>query len=221
MDIQLIFRTWVNALIKPGEEFFAAERENSSANLSTALTWIIAASVIAALLGLLQAQMFSSALGGFGQFVGLLSPELQGTIGPMMETDMPGGTAFTLSVIIVGPIGFLIGVGIYHALASMLGGRRGQFGRYAYLSATFSAPLMIVGSLLNFVPVVGGCLSMILSIYQLALTYYATKVEYRLSQGRTIIVVAIPVLAALILFGCAMAAVFGQLFSTAVSSSGP
>ena len=221
MDIQLIFRTWVNALTKPGEEFFAAERENSLATLSTAVLWIIAASVITALLGALQSSIYSSAMGGFGQIVDLLPSDIQGEFGSIAETGAAGGTAFSFAAIILGPIFFLIGVGIYHALASMLGGRRGQFGRYAYLSATFSAPLMIVGSLLNFVPVVGGCLSMILSIYSLALTYYATKVEYRLSQGRAIIVVAIPVLAALILFGCAMAAVFGQLFSTAVSSSGP
>ena len=64
----------------------------------------------------------------------------------MQKPGTTGGTFASLSLIIVGPIGFLISVGVYHVIASILGGR-GQFGSYAYLLATFGAPLMIVNSL--------------------------------------------------------------------------
>ena len=65
MDFSSIFQTWVNVLTKPGEEVFAAEREKDSATLKTALVWMILASVIAALLGTLQARdFFVSHLGG-------------------------------------------------------------------------------------------------------------------------------------------------------------
>ena len=219
MDISSIFQTWLNVLTKPGEEVFAAEREKDSATLKTALVWIILASVIAALLATLRARIFSSQLGGLGQFVELLPADLQEGIGPAMAIDTAGGTALSLLSIISGPLSFLISVGIYHLIASVFGGR-GQFGRYAYLSATFMAPLMIVSSLLIFVPILGFCLTIFLGIYQVVLTFYATKVEYKLSQGRAIVVILVPVLAALILAACVLAAVFGLVFSTA-ASSGP
>ena len=210
MDLQSILQTWINVLTKPGEEVFAAEREKSSATLSTALLWIIAASVITALLGALQATIYSSPMGGFGQIVDLLPAELQNELGTAEEAEASGGAAFNFALIIFGPIFFLIGVGVYHLIATVLGGR-GQYGRYAYLSATYSAPLMIVGSVLGFIPVLGGCLSLILGIYQFVLTYYAVKVEYRLSQGRAIVVVVIPVVAGVVLAICLVTVFLGTM----------
>ncbi|MCY4080422.1 MAG: Yip1 family protein [Caldilineaceae bacterium] len=212
MDIQLIFRTWVNALTQPGEEFFAAQRENASATLSTALKWIIAASIIAALLGALRSSIFSSTMGGLDQFVDLLPPEVQDEFGTDVETDASGGPAFSFAYIILGPISFLIGVGIYHLIATILGGR-GQYGRYSYLYSTFAAPLMIATSILGFIPVLGGCVSAILGIYQIVLAYYATKVEYNLSQGRAIIVVVAPILAGLLLAICITVVALGAILS--------
>ena len=179
MDIQSIYQTWVRVLTKPGEEIFAAEREKSSATLSTALLWVFAASVIAALLGVLQSRIFSTAMGGFDQVLELMPPEFQDEIGSSVSDGTPGGPAFSISFIFFGPLLFLIGTGIYHVLASLLGGRGGQYGRYAYLYSTFSAPLMIITSILGFIPVLGGCVSAILGIYQIVLAYYATKGRIR------------------------------------------
>ena len=212
MDFSSIFQTWVNVLTKPGEEVFAAEREKDSATLKTALVWMILASVITALLGMLQAQIFSAPFGGVGQVLEMLPAELQGEYGPITETDSSGGTFLNLSLIILGPIFFLLGVGIYHVIASVLGGR-GQYGRLAYLSATFSAPLIIVGSLLGFLPAVGGCLGVILGIYPFVLNYFAIKVEYGLSKGRAIVVVVAPLLVGLALAACLAIAVVGMLAS--------
>ena len=212
MDFKSIFQTWVDVLTKPGEEVFAAEREKSSATLSTALVWMILAAVVTALLGLLQAQIFDSAMGGMGQIVDLLPSELQGEFGTIAEAGATEWTGFSLLSIIFLPLFFLIGVGVYHLIATVLGGR-GQYGRYAYLSATFSAPLMIVGSALGFIPVLGGCLSLLLGIYQFVLTYYAVKVEYGLSQGRAIVVVVIPVVGGLALAVCLVTVVFGTLIA--------
>ena len=210
MDIQSIFQTWVNVLTSPGEEVFAAEREKTSATLSTALVWIILAAIVTALLGLLQSQIGGSATGGMGQIVDLLPSELQGEIGNIEETGETGWSAFNLLAIIFIPLFFLIGVGIYHLIATVLGGS-GQYGRYAYLTATFSAPIMIVGSILAFIPVLGGCLGLVLGIYQIVLAYYATKVEYGLSQGRAIVVVVIPVFLVLVLIVCLMTIAIGAL----------
>ncbi len=212
MDFNSIFQTWKKVLTNPGVETFEAERQESSAILSTALVWMVLASVIAALLGLLQAQIFSSAMGGMGQIVGLLPAELQGQFGTITDTSASGGAFASLAIIIIGPLSFLIGVGIYHVIASTLGGR-GQYGRYAYLTATFAAPLLIVSSILGFVPLAGSCASVILAIYQFVLAYYATRAEYGLSQGRAIIVVVAPLLAVLALVVCVFAVVLGTVFS--------
>ncbi len=213
MDIQSIYQTWLKVLTKPGEEIFAAEREKSSATLSTALLWVFAASVIAALLGVLQSRIFSTAMGGFDQVLELMPPEFQDEIGSSVSDGTPGGPAFSISFIFFGPLLFLIGTGIYHVLASLLGGRGGQYGRYAYLYSTFSAPLMIITSILGFIPVLGGCVSAILGVYQIVLAYYATKVEYGLTQGRAIIVVVAPLLLGLFLVACLAIVAFGAIIS--------
>ena len=212
MDFSSIFQTWVKVLTSPGEEVFVAEREKSSATLRTALVWVFLASVIAAILGVLQSLVFSSAMGSMGQIARLLPAELQGGFEEMSQTGATGGTFGSLALIIVGPIGFLIVVGIFHVTASILGGH-GQYGRYAYLSATFNAPLVIVSSLLAFVPIAGSCLGLSLAIYQFVLAYFAIKVEYGLSQGRAIVAVVAPVLILLVLVGCIVVVAVGAIMS--------
>ena len=85
MDFKSIFQTWVKVLTSPGEEVFVAEREKSSATLRTALVWVFLASVIAAILGVLQSLVFSSAMGSMGQFARLLPAELQGGFEEMSQ----------------------------------------------------------------------------------------------------------------------------------------
>lgn len=202
MDFKEVFQIWKKVLLSPGEEFFVAEREKPSATLGTALVWMILASIVAALLGLLQSLLFASTMSGLGQFMAVLPPELQGELGPGPTEGAPGGPFASLSYIIIGPIGFLIGVGIFHLIAKVLGGR-GQYGRYAYLMAAFGAPITIVTAVLSLVPVAGACAGVPLMIYYFVLAYFATKVEYGLSQGRAIVAVVLPVLAVIFLVACA------------------
>ncbi len=216
MDFRLMFQTWVAVLIKPGEEVFEAERQKASATLTTALVWVVLAAVVTALLGLLQRaqQQFSSSLAGMEPMLELMPAESRAQI----ETIANTGTfdefmrAVSLGSIVIAPIFFVIGIGILHLVASVLGGQ-GQFGRYAYLNATFSAPISIISSLFGFVPWVGGCVGFILLIYQLALAYFATKVEYGLSAGRAIVVVLAPVLFIVVLVACGMIVVFSLIFA--------
>ncbi len=215
MDFNEIFQTWKKVLLSPGEEVFVAAREKPSATLGTALVWMIMASVVAALLGLLQAQLFSSAMSGLGQFTAMLPPEFQGELGLADAGGAPGGPLASLFYIIIGPVGFLIGVGIYHLIATVLGGR-GQYGRYAYLTAAFGAPIMIVNSLLSLVPVAGMCGGFLLVLYYFVLAYFATKVEYGLSQGRAIVAVALPIVGMVLLVAC-VAVVAGAALVAAFS----
>ena len=151
-------------------------------------------------------------MGGFDQVVDLLPPEVQTDLGGVVETGAAGGTAFDFASIILNPLFFIIAVGIYHIIAKLLGGN-GQLGRYAYLYATFSAPLIIVSSILGFIPVLGGCLAALLAIYRLVLTYHATKIEYGLTEGRAIMVVLAPILAGLVLGACVIAFALSAILS--------
>lgn len=200
MNFGSMFQTWMKVLTSPGADVFLAEREKPSATLTTGLVWIILAALVTALLGLLRTQLNASSLDGLAEMVGLMPPDLRGYMEMILNNDSLISNA-SLSSIIITPLFFIIGVGILHLVASVLGGR-GQFGRYAYLNATYAAPLAMISSLLGFVPVVGGCLGGILTIYGWVLTYFATKVEYGLSDGRAIVVVLAPILAVFVLVLC-------------------
>lgn len=200
MNFGSMFQTWMKVLTSPGADVFLAEREKPSATLTTGLVWIILAALVTALLGLLQTQLNASSLDGLAEMVGLMPPDLRGYMEMIVNNDSLISNASLFSIIIT-PLFFIIGVGFLHLVASVLGGR-GQFGRYAYLNATYAAPLAMISSLLGFVPVVGGCLGGILTIYGWVLTYFATKVEYGLSDGRAIVVVLAPILAVFVLVLC-------------------
>ncbi|MCY3904900.1 MAG: YIP1 family protein [Caldilineaceae bacterium] len=222
MGFKGMCQTWIRVLSRPGQEVFVAEKESASAKLSTALVWMILASIVSALLGLVQAQL---AVAGMGSSFDAVLEEIRTEMPPDAPPELlsafeaafeflPGliGSA-SLSTIIVGPISFLFVVAIFHVIASLLRGQ-GQYGRFAYLVAAFWAPITIASSLLGVVPVVGGCVGAILAIYAYVLTYFAAKVEYGLSDGRAIIVVAAPILLGAFLFACLAIAIFGIAFST-------
>jgi hypothetical protein len=210
-----MWQTWLNVTTKPNETTFEAERRSPNANLQTALIWIVIAAVVAAVVGLLQSTMATAAAqGALPQMLAQLdlSPEERAQAQMFLNSGIFGGlgTASLASIITV-PLGFLIGVGILYLVARLLGGT-GEFGRYAYLNAAFQAPLGILASLLSLVPFVN-CLTVFISIYQIVLTYYATKVEHQLSSGRALIVVLLPLIVVLLLMGCFFLFIVGMIAS--------
>lgn len=265
-SITAMLQTWVNVLTRPGEKVFAAERGKSSATLSTALTWVFLASVMAALLGLLWTKLeamwvmpsveldwsfadvfkddvfrLTSMIGeAHAQFVSTRSLAVREVTGWFSYLWLHSGSfddiifalvwhlnrflvarsmwewSLPIGRVLLSPLFFLVSVGIYHYIATLLGGR-GQVGRYAYLVATFGAPITILKSLPGFLPLVGASVAaflpgatvlvvtiwhkafelfvsagipVILSVYWLALTYAATKVEHGLTGGRAVVSIA-------------------------------
>ncbi len=217
MDFKGMFQTWIKVLSSPGQEVFVAERESAAAKLSTALVWMILASIVSALLGLVQTQLAVAGLeGSFDTMLDQFREELPPDAPPELLTAfesffevMPTliGSA-SLSTIIVGPLSFLVVVGVFHVIASLLRGQ-GHYGRFAYLVAAYWAPITIASSLLSIVPIVGGCLGPILIIYAFVLTFFAAKVEYGLSDGRAITVVVAPILLGILLSICFVVVIFG------------
>ncbi|MEM7124861.1 MAG: Yip1 family protein [Chloroflexota bacterium] len=208
MDFSAVFQTWLNAVTQPNEEFYDNERKSPNATLGTAIIWIVIAAIISAIVGVIGIFIGFGALSGSGIFDEILSdPEISSEVRVVMEAFLSGGGfaglagAGLVASIIFAPIGFLIGVGILHLIARLLGGQ-GDFGRYAYLNAAFQAPIQIVTSVLGLIPFLGGCVSFLLALYSLVLVYFATKTEHQLSQGRSIMVLLIPLIIGILLSAC-------------------
>lgn len=195
MDFAGMIQTWIRVLTGPGEAVFEQEQNSPQATLTTGLIWTVLAAVVTGVLGFIQSLLFaSSAAGMMEMFAGMdLPPESRAMLESMAGGGMLAGMggASSLLTIIISPIIFLIGAGIIHLLANILGGQ-GDFGRFAYLFAAIGAPISIVNSVLGFIPVVGGCVAFLLTIYSVVLNYFAIKVSYNLSSGRAIAVLAIP-----------------------------
>lgn len=211
MDVNTTIQTWSNILVHPGEAAFNEERDQPQATLSTALIWMVVAAIASGVLGWLQLRLFVSR----GEMSELLD---QMNLPPEMAAEMDAifsGEAFGvlagssgLIAIILTPIFFLIGTGILHWIALLLGGS-GQFGRFAYLMAAIQAPIAILNAVAGFIPVLGGCLSLAMNIYSIVLTFFALKTEHILSDGRAIGALLVPLALLLFLFICGVAALAG------------
>jgi hypothetical protein len=209
MDFGGWVQSWLNVTTRPGEAAFAEERTKPHASLQTALIWVSGAALITGVLSWLSARMALAQLGSMETLQDLIG---QAGIPPeaLAQLDqIPFFTGVTsiwgvLGGIVASIIGFLIFVGLLHLVARLLGGT-GSYQMYAYLMATIWVPLSIVSGIIGLVPLVGGCLGFIVTIYELILAYYATRVEQNLTQGRAIIVVLTPLLIGLCLLGCVIA----------------
>ena len=198
--------TWQRVLLKPGEEAFVEESQQENANLTTGVIWMVIAGVVAGILGGIQAAIFAGSAGDLAGLMGgaNLPPEVAGMVGSMM-----GGAGF--AGIITIPVFFLIGAFIVHLLATVLGGQ-GDFGKLAYLIATYQAPITIASAIIGLIPFLGGCVAALLGIYALVLEYFAVKVNYSLTSGRAIAVVLIPIAIIVVLALC-VGVVFGAMLA--------
>ena len=222
MNFSDIWQTWLKASTSPNDATFADLRQKPNANITTAMIWMLIYGVIAAVAGLISSLIFA------GTVQGALPSVLQQLDLPPAEMAqveqalrfLPGNVAVgagfsSLANIIWVPVWFLIGVGIYHLIAKLLGGT-GEYGRLAYLSAAFSAPLGIVTTLLSLIPL-AGCVTPLIGIYTLVLSYFAVKVEHQLSSGRAIMVILIPAFVLIVLAMCFIFGIVGMIM--AVQSS--
>ena len=218
MNLSSVFQTWLNVLTHPNEETFVQEGEKPDANLTTALIWIVIAGIVAAVFGYIGSSLALNAQGPMMQQMidqMDLPPEAKAELGALFSGGFMAGMlgAASFASIFITPIFFLIGVGILHLIARMMGGT-GEFGKYAYLVAVFQAPLTIVQAVVGLVPILGGCISLVATIYGFVLTYFATKVAHNLTSGKAIVVVIIPIGILFVLFSCIILSTVGLVLST-------
>ncbi len=207
-----MLQIWIAASTQPGEEVF--QQEKQKADFGTAMLWIIVASLIASIFWAISWAIHFIILNQ----AGLSSAEQQAVMSLVnsMFGLAIGAAIFGFCYVLGGLISFLVWSGILFIVAKLFGGD-GNFEEQSYLLATFTAPILIVTSVVNIIPVLGACLGLVLYIYQLVLTYFALKVSHNLSSGNAIVVALTP-LVILFLCICCFGVAIGALASNVAGS---
>lgn len=178
----------IAVLTKPSVAVFEEHEKNN-------LTWALIYSVIAGLI--------NAVFAAIGAAIGIGAAANTGS-------DITGGDAAVLGGGIVAAlffgiiatiIGLLISWGVTYLLGRAFGGT-GQFGELAYDLALFSAPLTVVGSILNLIPFIGSIAAFALGIYNLYLTYLAIQSGMNLPSNKALYVILIEFAIVLVLAIC-------------------
>jgi len=174
-------RHYFKALVKPSVATYTSAKGNES----WGLVWIqlLAWAILDALLGVL---------------VNLMTP-------PATGSSFLRFFAFASSygLVVVVPLLFFLLMGIVYLLARYFGGQ-GTFLEQCNTSLYIQAPLGVLSKLLALIPVVGRILNTILSIYGIVLQVYVIIAVHRLSRGKAIATILIP----LVIIGVLAGAVF-------------
>jgi hypothetical protein len=216
MDFGAMFQTWMNVLTHPNEQTFIDESHKPQAKLSTAIIWVVIAAVIVAVFSIFRVLIQWAIGGGPGimeQIV--LQLDLPPEAAEMMMQQAQGSLASGIiggfcGALIGVPLSFLIGSGLYWLIAKLLGGT-GSYENQTYLLGTFTAPLMIVNGIVSIIPIAGGCVAFLISIYTLVLTYFALKVSHDFTSGKAIATLLIPLLIGILLACCIIASVMTMM----------
>lgn len=172
---------YIRVLTKPSAVTFAAEKGKAAWNV----VWVQIALVTLVVVLLSYA------------FVGLtLAATLNAQNLPTSSVNViKAAFGFVpLAYIILIPLGFFIGAGIYHLIAKAFGGE-GTFLQYIYSYLLFSTPITILNFILILIPFLGSLASFALGIYGIVLQIFMTMGVHRLSGGRaTLAVLILPII---------------------------
>lgn len=110
------------------------------------------------------------------------------------------GLIVTLAIaqIILIPLSFFIAIGILYLIAKAFGGQ-GSYLEQLYTTVLFGVPLVALSYLLLLVPVAGNWLVYLPHVYSLILFAISLMAVQRLSLGKAIAVILIPIAALLLL----------------------
>ncbi len=161
---------YLNALLRPSVATYSRDKGNAS----WSLVWI-------------QLTTWAILDAALGVLVNLISPPATGTA---FLRFFAFATSYGLVVIV--PLLFFLLMGIVHLLARYFGGQ-GTFLELCNSSLYIQAPLGILSKLLALIPGVGRILNSILSLYGIVLQVFVIMAVHRLSRGKAIATILIPV----------------------------
>lgn len=202
-------------LTRPGAATFAAEMWQARWDV----TWVqvlvlsLVSAVLTMLVWLIEAAIFTTLLAPLSAQSGDTSSSISLGIF-LVPAPLIGLYAFATGV-----GGFFLGQGIVYLLAKAFGGQ-GTFLAQIYTTLLYQVPITIVTILLGLIPFVGSVGSLA-GIYAYVLETFQMMAVHRLSTGKAIAVVLIPVGVGLLLGIILFLIFFSVLFSTLNTLSAP
>ena len=160
---------YFKAIVKPSVATYVQNKENASWSLVwiQLLTWAILDAALALLVNLISPPATGSL---FSQFFAL-------------------ATSYGLVVVVPGL--FFLLMGIVYGFARYFGGQ-GTFLEQCNASLSIQAPLGVLSKLLALIPVVGRILNSVLSLYGIILQVFVIMAVHRLSPGKAIATILLP-----------------------------
>lgn len=206
-----MIQTWIRLFTGPNNSNFEEVSMNSEASMGTAILWRTVSIIIAAALGYVGSLMgLGNVQAQFEQMIasrGDIPPEMQQALSQVATLMTPANLGImTVLGIVFSLIGFILLCLLYHVIAKMFGGQ-GSLGTFSYLSAGVWSPVSIITAVLGLIPLIGSCLGALVGIYGLVLSFFAIKTNYRLGDGRAIVVLILPVLLLIALVFCGVVGV--------------
>jgi len=197
---QLPKQYW-RVLTKPGAATFEAEMGSARWDIIWVQVLILAlvSTLLVSLLWLFEATLFTSIQRAAPTSPGVPSPNIFPNLF-LVPIPLVGAIAFLTSV-----GGFFLGQGIAYLLAKAFGGQ-GSFMVQAYTTLLYQVPITIVG-IIPFVGAAAGIYGYVLEAFQL-------MAVHRLSTGKAITVVVIPIAVGFLLGFVFVALFFVYIFNT-------
>jgi hypothetical protein len=196
--------TWIAAITKPKEETYARIAAQPSASTTKAFLWVFVASLFTSLVSLV------ASLGGqMENFRQMLPPEIANQLPAGTESSIGIGTIICGAPVgaIFAVLGFAIGTALVQWVAKLFGGT-GTFDKLAYAFSAITVPYSVVSSilaLLSLIPFVGiltGLISLALLPYVIVLEVLAVKAVNRLDTGKAVGAVLLPGLVIFLIICC-------------------
>jgi hypothetical protein len=196
--IKQLPRQYRKVLTKPGAATFAEE----AGKAEWGIIWVqlLGYAAIGAILGLLAWLVLIAFWGFLFNSLAASSPD-SGSFPLPSFFLLPGlgiGILIFLGIFIGSIASFFIGEGITYLLAKAFGGQ-GSFTTQMYTTLLFQVPIGLLSSLIALIPYVGGLAGSAGSIYGLVLQVFSLMAVHRLSVGKAIAVVLIPIAASFLL----------------------
>ncbi|MFH0927425.1 MAG: Yip1 family protein [Candidatus Micrarchaeota archaeon] len=189
MDFGYMGRTWINAITKPMETL-KKEVKNDKGMADGFVAYLIAAFVVA--------------LAWFAR--GIIS-----TLGTdILFPALLAGAIFVLAI-----VGGFISLGLIHIVAKIFGGKA-NFGKFYYVTSTFSAPIAILCTLLDLVPCIGWLLALILGVYGICLAVITLEKLYGFGAIKAIAVFLLPGIVLAVILVVIMVVLIGTMTSVAL-----
>ncbi|MCB9437205.1 MAG: YIP1 family protein [Anaerolineales bacterium] len=204
---------WMMATTQPSVATFQKIIRDPKASLDRAFSWIAGVSVFSAILGIIGQVIWTAILGSsnyynYSSFYANNSTSNNVMFNPSFSAGYSLGSSICCLPfqIIVTLIMLVIMVGISHITARVLGGN-GVFEKSFYAFAAAYAPLMLVTSVVNLVPILGTCIGFFILLYVAYVVTIAMKAVHNIGWGEAFISAIAPIMLFFMVF-CVCIALF-------------